>query len=486
MPALPATSETALNSVAWLARIDAFQAFALAAGTVMLVIAVAQWMASYVTDRRALRLFAVRYALGAPGWFFLHPAAMFSGKGVPFASAAAAIALLTLTVCALDEYIGQASRRRLLLTVLAALGGALALWAYLRFDPFSGTAVYVAMAAAMGWCALTAWSASRRERNAGHLSIAIAFATYPALLLLTLLPGSARPSLDLAYLAALPATVVGVTILVASLIRAHHRIEAELRLRLSAEVALRELNGTLEQRVEARTTELQTMIEGLESFTRNVSHDLRGPLAGLTGLAQLSVEVLDEGDVSRSRDLMSAVADQADRLQTMVQDLLTLSRVNSVEFVRSPQALRGLVDAAIEQLKLTPEGARDLERVTLHIEPLPNGLADPDLLRQVFVNLIGNAARFAGSKPDTRGSVRIGAQTRDGEPALYVADDGPGFDASRSGELFKPFRRLHDARLSHNGIGLSIVRRIIERHGGRVWAESTPGAGATFWFTLGR
>ena len=135
---------------------------------------------------------------------------------------------------------------------------------------------------------------------------------------------------------------------------------------------------------------------------------------------------------------------------------------------------------------MTPEGARDLGRVQLQIEPLPSGMADAELLSQVFVNLIGNAARFAASRLNGRGTVRVGAKAQGDETVIYVADDGPGFEPARATDLFKPFRRLHNATLSHNGIGLSIVRRIVERHGGRVGAESQPGAGATFWFTLGQ
>ncbi|HEX3138881.1 MAG TPA: HAMP domain-containing sensor histidine kinase [Rhizobacter sp.] len=482
----PDTPAIASSANAWLAATDPFQAFALVAGTVMLVIAVAQWLASYVTDRRALRLFSIRYALAAPGWYFAHPAALGTAQDVPFASALVAIGLLTLTIWALDEYIGQASRRRLLGLALAATGAALGIWLYLQRTPGSPMVVYVVMAAAMSWCAALAWQASRKEHNAGHLYIAIAFATYPLVLTASLLQPRDEPSLEYGYLAALPATVVGITILVVSLIRARRRTEDELVLRLRAEAALRELNINLEQRVQARTGELQTMLDGLEAFTRNVSHDLRGPLAGMAGVARMAEQALDEGDTQHAHAMLRAIASQADHLQTMVQDLLTLSRVNSAEFQRSPQALRELVDAAVQQLELTPEGADDLKKVQLQIDKLPNDMADPDLLRQVFVNLIGNAARFAASRPSGQGTVRVGAETADGHTAVYVADDGPGFEPSQADKLFKPFRRLHDSRLSRNGIGLSIVRRIVERHGGRVWAESQPGGGATFWFTLGR
>jgi signal transduction histidine kinase len=317
----------------------------------------------------------------------------------------------------------------------------------------------------------------------------VAFATYPLTLLLSLFMAPiARLRLDFGYLAALPALVLGITILVVSLLRARKRVEDELALRQQAEAALRDLNTSLEQRVQARTAELQVIVDGLEAFTRNVSHDLRGPLAGLSGLARFSAKALDEGDPARAKVLVNAMAEEASRLQAMVGDLLTLSKVGDGDLHLHPQPLRRVVDAAVRQLERTPEGAESLHRVALEIDELPTTLADPELLGQVFVNLIGNAARFSAAqhRGGDHGTVRVGAEARGDETAIYVADDGPGFEPARAEDLFKPFRRLHDAQLSHNGIGLSIVKRIVERHGGRVWAETRPGAGATFWFTLGK
>lgn len=464
-----------------------YAVYALVVGVAMLIIAAAQWLASYGTDRRALRLFSLRYALAALGWFFAHPAAQ--PERVPFVSALVAIVLLTLTVWALDEYIGHATRRRLAWTWALAVAAAGGLWLYLQFDRDNHLAVYVVMAAAMCWCAWLCWRASRREPGVGHLYIAVAFATYPLTLLVSLFMAPlARLRLDFGYLAALPALVLGVTILVVSLLRARKRVEDELALRQQAEAALRDLNTSLEQRVQARTAELQVIVDGLEAFTRNVSHDLRGPLAGLSGLARFSAKALDEGDPARAKVLVNAMADEAGRLQAMVGDLLTLSKVGDGDLHLHPQPLRSVVDAAVRQLERTPEGAENLHRVALQIDELPTTLADPELLGQVFVNLIGNAARFSAAQHPggDHGTVRVGAEARGDETAIYVADDGPGFEPARAEDLFKPFRRLHDARLSHNGIGLSIVKRIVERHGGRVWAETRPGSGATFWFTLGK
>ena len=328
----PAAAVIGVPASPWIGAMDPFQAYATVVATVMLVIAAAQWLASYSTDRRALRLFSIRYLLAAPSWYFAHPRALGERPSdVPLGSVLVAIGLLTLTIWALDEYIGHASRRRLLWTLVVAAASALGLWLYLRQVPESRMAVYVVLAAAMSWCAWLSWRASRREHNAGHLYIALAFSTYPLLLIVSVLTPQYQHSIEFGYLMALPAVVLGITILVVSLIRARQRTEAELALRLQAEQATRELNATLEQRVEARTAELKVMLEGLESFTRNVSHDLRGPLAGMAGVARFAEQALAEGDTARAGDMMAALAPQADRLHTMVQDLLTLARVNDTE-----------------------------------------------------------------------------------------------------------------------------------------------------------
>jgi signal transduction histidine kinase len=472
----------------WLAATQPLDLYAGVVGAVMLIVAAAQWLASYHTDRRALRLFAVRYALAGFGWTFGHPAAHGGPGDVPFTPVVVAVVLLALTVWALDEYLGQGSRRRLAWTWAVALLAIAGLWLYRRVVPDDARGVYVVMAFAMGWCALNAWWAARRENNRAQLVVALAFASYPALVVAVLVVlgvEGRRPDFELGYLAAWPALIAGVTILVVSLIRAGQRLESELALRLRAERELRETNATLEQRVAERTGELRMIVDGLEAFTRNVSHDLRGPLAGLAGIARLADDALARGDDDAARRLLAPIAPQADRLLTMVQDLLTLSRVTGSDCDRRSQPLRPLVDDALAQLRLAPDSAAQLERVRVEVDALPEAAVDAGMLRQVFVNLVGNALRFA-TRSDRTPEVRIGTRPHDDGVAIFVADNGVGFRPERADELFKPFGRLHGNDLSGSGVGLSIVRRAVERHGGRVWAETRPGAGATFWFTLGR
>lgn len=470
----------------WLGSLDPYDTFGLVAGTVMLIIAAAQWLASRFADRHALRLFALRYLLSAFGWFGAHPQAHAQGDVLPWLPMLVAVGLQALTIHALDVYLGRHDRRRLFALLGATLAAVALLAAVRAVDPLNPWGIYGLMMAAMVWCALQAAGAARRERNVGHAWVAAAFASYPAFMLAAL-PFMRGPAerFDLSYLLALPAAVVGVTILVVSLIRAVRRTQDALATREAARAALHELNRTLEARVADRTRELRTMVEGLEAFSRQVSHDLRGPLAGVAGLARVALQAVHEGRLARVPEQLAVLAEQADRLQAMVNDLLALSRAAESEFATRPLPMRPVVDEAIAQLKLASGGEALLAKVTLAIGPLPTLPADEGLVRQVWVNLLGNALRFAASRADGPGEVRIGCDAREGQPAFFVADNGPGFPGAQAGELFRPFGRLHGAELSHNGIGLSIVRRAVERHGGRVWAESTPGCGATFWFTLG-
>jgi len=472
----------------------------------MALIALALWLASNHTERLALRLFSLRYALASMGWLFAHPRAQGGPDDVPFTTAAVGIGLTLLTMLALEVYVGRLTPRRAALLVLAS-AGALALVALLlQWWPRDPRPIYVTLAAGMAFCCIEALGAARRERNAGHGLIAAAFATFPLLVLGALALGASLPRQELGYLFALPLIVVGIAVLLASLVRFGHRLQVELAQRLAAERAVRELNAGLENRVAERTAELRLIVDGLEDFTRSVSHDLRGPLSGLAGVVRLAREALSRGDAARAEVLLEPIATQADRLVELVNDLATLTRLQDQSPRREARPMRTIVDEAVAQLALAPDTAEMLRKVQLRVDDLPTVAVDAGLMRQVFVNLLGNALRFAtvnnggrnggaaaASKPaseqvpvqpSVQPSVHVGANTEEGAVSFFVADSGPGFPPERAGELFRPFARMHDAGLSRNGIGLSIVRRIVEAHGGRVWAESRPGSGATFRFAF--
>ena len=274
---------------------------------------------------------------------------------------------------------------------------------------------------------------------------------------------------------------VGLGLMMAGMGRLRLELESELARRREAEAELRRLNDSLEQRVQNRTAELEQLVHGLESFNRMVSHDLRGPLGGLRGLAELTLLALHNKEDEKVEKYVSRMRDETQRLGALVSQLLLLARVTHAELALADTALDEVLDEALQSLALS-EGEAVLDCV--RAEPLPRAQVDAALLRQVFVNLIGNALKFAGAAE--RPEVLVHPSDSRDRIVVEVRDNGPGFPPERAGELFQPFRRLHGRDYEGSGIGLTIVRRIIERHGGTVWAEGHPGRGASFFFSLPR
>ncbi len=260
--------------------------------------------------------------------------------------------------------------------------------------------------------------------------------------------------------------------------RAAERAEAERR--LAAEAALRRAHETVERCVEQRTLELSQAVAELDDFNRMVSHDLRGPLHGLAGLSDLIQSELDRADPAQIRRWLVMMETQTRRLGDLVGELLMLARVSKGALLREPVALDAAVQEALQMLSLST-GDDSLSAVAV-LGPLPEVAGDAGLLRQVFVNLLSNALKFTRDAATPR--IELLAERRNDDWVVTLRDNGVGFDDRRATELFKPFSRLHDHRFEGSGIGLTIVQRIIERHGGRIWADGRPGAGATFQFTL--
>jgi signal transduction histidine kinase/CheY-like chemotaxis protein len=236
-------------------------------------------------------------------------------------------------------------------------------------------------------------------------------------------------------------------------------------------------NETLELRVESRTAQLREIIGGLESFNRMVSHDLRGPLGGIAGASRKAVEYLDGGQTERASELLGLIAASAEQTEQLVNALLTLARASETELHRRRVDTEALVREIVEALP-----RRDDKPVPISLGRLPPVDADPTLLRQVFVNLIGNALKFAGTAAQPQ--VHVGATHDAGGTVFHVRDNGVGFSDEQAQRLFQPFQRLHGVRYEGFGLGLSIVKRIVERHHGKVWAEGRPGEGASFYFSV--
>ena len=245
---------------------------------------------------------------------------------------------------------------------------------------------------------------------------------------------------------------------------------------------VRRQNELLEQRVAERTAELEQTNQELEAFSYSVSHDLHAPVRHVLGFAALLRQEAGHAfDPAQSRHLES-ITIAAERMSELIDDLLAFSRVGRSELHKRAVDLNDLLQSVRRDLHREIE-ERDIEWI---IHPLPVVRGDHSLLRQALVNLVSNALKFTA--PYKKARIEIGSSSLDpAESVVYVRDNGVGFDPQYAGKLFGVFQRLHHGReFEGTGIGLANVRRIVQRHGGRVWAEGKPGEGATFYFALPR
>jgi signal transduction histidine kinase len=288
------------------------------------------------------------------------------------------------------------------------------------------------------------------------------------------------PTAHLRYWAAVPILAVGLVLLTVSLMRRRRLLLDEVERRAAAEHLLAEANASLEAKVQTRTRELREMVVGLESFSRQVSHDLRGPLGGIGGLVQLANNALERGDIAGAQRVLAPIGAQVRSSSQLVDSLLLLARSGEATLSKVPVNLASLTRDVVATLQGHATTSDQAQKVM--VDALPMVQADETLLRAVMTNLIGNALKFTAIRTDAQ--VRISAQVEHDVITVTVADNGVGFEPCAGTALFEPFARLHGERYQGTGIGLTIVRRIVERHGGRVWANGEPGAGATFSFTL--
>ena len=240
------------------------------------------------------------------------------------------------------------------------------------------------------------------------------------------------------------------------------------------------LQDTLEARVRQRTAELEASNRELEAFSYSVAHDLRSPLRSVDGFSKFLIERYADRLDDQARDYLHRMRAAAQRMGQLIDDLLGMARINQVAMHTETVDMSTLAAEIINELR-----RRDPERrVMVEITPAMVVSGDRALLRIALEHLLGNAWKFTARQEEAR--ITMDMFKREGECTYVIRDNGVGFDMAYAAKLFQPFQRLHtEAEFPGTGIGLALVQRIIRRHGGRIWAESTVGEGATFYFTLG-
>ena len=291
--------------------------------------------------------------------------------------------------------------------------------------------------------------------------------------------------------------VVGLAVLAAMLVALRRRAVSQAGALIERQTQLEEQATELEEQateLEEQATELEVQTEALQetvkelgqkndelnAFSASVAHDLRSPLRSIDGFSHMLLADYAQRLDDSGLNALKRIRANAQRMGELIDGLLSLARVSAGELRRGDVDLSEVAAASGEEIQRTMPPDRRVEYV---VHPSLSTVGDVRLLRVAVHNLVDNAFKFTRSRANAR--IEVGAQIVDGYRTFFVADNGVGFDMRYAAKLFGPFERLHDvSAYEGTGIGLATVRRIVERHGGRVWAESEPGRGATFYFTL--
>ena len=255
---------------------------------------------------------------------------------------------------------------------------------------------------------------------------------------------------------------------------------ARLFQNLSEEKAtVSQFNRELERRVIERTAQLEAANKELEAFSYSVSHDLRTPLRAIDGFSHILLDDYADKLDDEGKRLLNVVRDNTSRMGQLIDDILKFSRTSRLEMSFSAIDLEKLAREVCEELQSSVAS----DKLQIEIEPIPPAEGDRAMMRQVFINLLSNAIKFSRVREPAR--IKVGGSIEGNEVIYYVKDNGVGFDMQYVDRLFGVFQRLHAVNeFEGTGIGLAIVKRIITRHGGRVWAEGKLNEGATLYFAL--